>query len=111
MRRGIWASVFFGAGAALLPACGAEAASKAKPQITVETVKHAIEGNTGSVQLVTFPDTGWSAVKVVRGNSPALARTARSRWQRRPRLPRSSPLPIRTEGRSGSYAGRAAAVS
>jgi hypothetical protein len=71
MRVGIWAGVYFCAGTALWSACTAEAASKAKPPITVETVKHAIESKTGTVQLVTFPDTGWSAVKIVRGGSPA----------------------------------------
>jgi hypothetical protein len=71
MRGEIWASVFVCAGAVLWSACAAEAASKAKPQITIETVKQAIEGETGTVQLVTFPDTGWDAVKIVRGGSPA----------------------------------------
>src|SRR5437660_8813196 len=71
MRGGIWAILFVCAGAALWTACTAEAAAKAKAQITAETLKHAIEGKTGSVQLVTFPDTGWSAVKIVRGGSPA----------------------------------------
>jgi len=70
MRGGISAGVFFCAGTALWSACTAEAASKAKPQISVETVKQAIESKTGRVQLVTFPDTEWSAVKIVRG-SPA----------------------------------------
>ena len=71
MRGGIWAGVFFSAGSALSLACTAEAASKAKPQISLDTVKRAIESKTGRVQLVTFPDTGWGAVKVVRGTSPA----------------------------------------
>src|SRR5260370_3012723 len=71
MRGGISAGVFFCAGTALWSACTAEAASKAKPQISVETVKQAIESKTGRVQLVTFPDSGWSAVKIVRGGSPA----------------------------------------
>ena len=71
MRRGIWASVFCCAFLALWSACAAEAASKAKPQISAATLRHAIESKTGSVQLVTFPDTGWSAVKIVRGGSPA----------------------------------------
>src|SRR5260370_1086165 len=70
MRGGISAGVFFCAGTALWSACTAEAALKAKPQISVETVKQAIESKTGRVQLVTFPDTEWSAVKIVRG-SPA----------------------------------------
>ena len=76
MRGGIWAGVFCCAGAALWSACTAEAASKAKPQTSVETIKHAIERKTGSVQLVTFPDTGWSAVKIVRGGSPARDKSA-----------------------------------
>src|SRR5580693_6700158 len=71
MRGGIWASVFVCAGTALWSACTAEAASKAKPQISAETLKHAIEGKTGSVQLITFPATAWSAVRVVRGGLPA----------------------------------------
>ena len=75
MRGGIWAILFVCAGAALWTACTAEAASKAKAQITAETLKHAIESKTGSVQLVTFPDTGWSPVKIVRGGSPAHDKT------------------------------------
>ena len=75
MRGGIWAILFVCAGAALWTACIAEAAAKAKAQITAETLKHAIEGKTGSVQLVTFPDTGWSPVKIVRGGSPAHDKT------------------------------------
>jgi hypothetical protein len=75
MRGGIWASVCVCAGAVLWSACAAEAASGAKPQITIETVKQAIEGKTGTVQLVTFPDTGWDAVKMVRGGSPGRDKT------------------------------------
>ncbi len=71
MRGRVWAGVFFSASTALSLPCAAEAVSKAKPQISVETVKRAIESNPGSVQLVTFPDTEWSAVKVVRGSTPA----------------------------------------
>src|SRR5580700_6527113 len=77
MRGGIWASVFVCAGTALWSACAAEAGSKTKPQITIETVKQAIEGKTGTVQLVTFPDTGWDAVKIVRGGSPAGDKSGR----------------------------------
>jgi Transglycosylase SLT domain len=68
MRGRTWASVFFSAGTALSLACTTGAASKAKPQISIETVKQAIESKDGSVQLVTFPDTGWGAVKIVRGS-------------------------------------------
>jgi hypothetical protein len=77
MRGGIWASVFVCAGTALWSACTAEAASKAKPQISAETLKDAIEGKTGSVQLVTFPDTGWSSVKIVRGGAPGRDESGR----------------------------------
>ena len=63
MRGGIWAILFVCAAT-----CAAEAASKAKPQISAETLKRAIESKTGSVQLITFPDTGWGAVKIVRGS-------------------------------------------
>src|SRR5438045_8375648 len=71
MRGGIWAILFVCA-----DACAAEAASKAKPQISAETLKHAIESKTGSVQLITFPDTGWSAVKIVRGGEKSRLRPA-----------------------------------
>jgi hypothetical protein len=69
MRGGIWAAVLFGAGVAFLTPWVALGGSKTKPQITAETLKDAIAGNTGNVQLVTFPATGWSAVRIVRGNS------------------------------------------
>jgi len=77
MRGGIWASAFFCAGSALLPAYPAEAGSKAKPQISAEIVEQAIENNTGNVQLVTFPDTAWRAVKIVRGGSSARDKVER----------------------------------
>ncbi len=70
MRDGIWASLLLCAGTALWSACTAEAASKAKSHISAETLEHAIESKAGSVQLVTFPGTAWSAVKIVRGGSP-----------------------------------------
>jgi hypothetical protein len=70
MRGGIWTILFVCA-----VTCAAEAASKAKPQISAETLKHAIESKTGSVQLVTFPDTRWSAVKIVRGGSQTHDKT------------------------------------
>jgi hypothetical protein len=71
MRGGIWAILFVCAAT-----CTAEAASKAKPQISAETLKHAIESKTGSVQLITFPDTAWNAVKIVRGGLRARDKTA-----------------------------------
>lgn len=67
MRRGIWVGTFVGACAALLLAGTAAASVKAKPKISLETVRQAVEGTTGRVQLVTFPETRWNPVKVVRG--------------------------------------------
>jgi hypothetical protein len=48
----------------------AEASSK-KAGATTEIARQAIERKAQSVQLVTFPDTGWSPVKVVRGRATA----------------------------------------
>ena len=110
MRGGIWASVVFCAGTALWAACTAEAASKAKPQISVESVKHAIESKTGTVQLVTFPDTGWSAVKIVRGGSLARGQKGQKPAAEKAENAEIVPLPIRRRGRSGSCAGKANAV-
>ncbi|MBV8934577.1 MAG: transglycosylase SLT domain-containing protein [Alphaproteobacteria bacterium] len=76
MRGRFLVSVLCGTAIGLLPAIPAEAASNAKPQVSAETVKQAIEGRTGSVQLITFPDTRWSAVRVVRGKAPARGKTA-----------------------------------
>src|SRR6266566_2876176 len=49
----------------------AEASSRGKPRSTTEIVKQTIEQKPGNVQLVTFPDTKWSSVKVVRGRPAA----------------------------------------
>jgi hypothetical protein len=46
----------------------AEAASK-KAGATTEAVQQVIAKKAGSVQLVTFPETGWNPVKVVRGSA------------------------------------------
>ena len=51
------------------PAAGA--APKSKPHATVASVKRAVAKNAESVQLVTFPDTEWHPVKVIRGGTPA----------------------------------------
>ena len=67
MRRGIFAGALFGASAVLVMAGTAAASSKAKPQISAETIKELIERKSGSLQLVRFPDAGSSPVKVVRG--------------------------------------------
>jgi hypothetical protein len=53
----------------------AEASSK-KSGARAPSVKQVMENKTGSVQLVTFPDTGWSPVKVLRGGAPAKSKEA-----------------------------------
>ena len=67
MRRGTWASVLSGAMIALVMTPVPGSATGAKRQMTAEAAKHAIDKRDNSRQLVTFPDTGWSPVKVVRG--------------------------------------------
>lgn len=79
MRSGIRIGGFWGAFIALLmiPIEGhtAEASSK-KAFSTAEDVKQVIEKKAKSVQLVTFPDTKWSPVKVVRGSVSAKVNDA-----------------------------------
>ena len=48
-----------------------------KASSTAEAVKQAIDKKAKSVQLVTFPDTEWSPVKVVRGKAAASGNEAR----------------------------------
>jgi Transglycosylase SLT domain len=54
----------------------AEASSK-RAAATTEIVRQIINKRAGSVQLVTFPDTNWSPVKVVRGKAQAKSSDAR----------------------------------
>ena len=54
----------------------AEASSK-KAAATTEIIQQMIKKKAGNVQLVTFPDTGWGPVKVVRGKAPAKSSDAR----------------------------------
>jgi hypothetical protein len=54
----------------------AEASSK-KAAATTEIMQQMIKKKAGSVQLVTFPDTGWSPVKVMRGKAPVKSNDAR----------------------------------
>jgi transglycosylase-like protein with SLT domain len=76
MRSRIWTGGFWGAFIAvlLIPVHGYPASKKARS--TAETVQQVIEGKARSVQLVTFPDTAWSPVKVVRGSLPAKSNAA-----------------------------------
>jgi Transglycosylase SLT domain len=71
MRRGILVGALVGASLALATTGGGAAASKNKHQVSAQTVEQVIESESGSIQLVSFPATGWSPVKVVRGGSSA----------------------------------------
>jgi Transglycosylase SLT domain len=75
MRGGVWAHAIPGAVIALLliqpHGYAAEAAPKSKPRVTVATGKRADGKPPASVQIVTFPETEWNAVKVVRGGAAA----------------------------------------
>src|SRR5262249_2033873 len=48
----------------------AEASAK-RNRTRVPTVEQVIASKTGSVQLITFPETGWNSVRVVRGRGTA----------------------------------------
>lgn len=75
MRLGILAGAVVGAGAAFVMAGAASAASKPKRHISAETIRQIISQGSGKVQLVNFPETSWSPVKVVRGGPSAKDRT------------------------------------
>ena len=80
MRSGIWAGACFGANIALLltqlQGNAAEATSNSKSPTTAQIVNQVIEAKAKSVQLVNFPGTEWSAVKIVRGSAPAKDKDA-----------------------------------
>jgi hypothetical protein len=87
MRNGLWAGVVSGALVALLlmqqSGYGAKGSVKPKHHHTmVITGKHIPENKRipekkpVSVQIVSFPETGWQAVKVIRGGTPAKDETA-----------------------------------
>jgi hypothetical protein len=54
----------------------AKASVKSKHRAIVVTGKHVAEKKPVSVQIVSFPDTQWQAVKVIRGGTPAKVDTA-----------------------------------
>src|SRR6516164_7281390 len=86
MRSGFWAGVVPGALVALLlvqqPGYAAKASAKPNQRTIVVTGKHVPENKhvpekkPVSVQIVSFPETGWQAVKVIRGGTPAKDETA-----------------------------------
>jgi len=75
MRGGIWARAIPGMVVALVltqpPGYAAEGSAKSKSRVTVATGKHVDEKKPASVQIVTFPETEWNAVRVVRGGATA----------------------------------------
>ena len=75
MRGGAWARAIPGMLIALLLiqpyGSAAEAAAKSKSRVTVATGKHVDEKQPTSVQIVSFPETEWNAVKIVRGGMTA----------------------------------------
>jgi hypothetical protein len=76
MRGSIWACLSGAVIAILLVhphGYAAEASPKSKSRVTVATGKHVEDKKPGTVQLVTFPETEWSPVKVIRGGAPAIA--------------------------------------
>jgi len=80
MRNGFRAGVIPGAMIVLLlvqPHTHAGKASvKSKPRVTVATGKHVAEKKPVSVQVVSFPDTQWQPVRVIRGGTPAKDESA-----------------------------------
>jgi hypothetical protein len=79
MRRRIWAAILSGTVSALALALApaADAVAKSKAPVSAEPVGQAIE-KAKSVQLVTFPETGWSPVKVVRGGASTRGDNAKA---------------------------------
>jgi hypothetical protein len=63
MRHGIWASVLAGVMIALMMTPVPGAATGPKRQLTAEAAEPEIDKADNSIQLVTFPETGWTSVK------------------------------------------------
>jgi hypothetical protein len=80
MRNGFWAGVVPGALIVLMltqpHGYAAKASVKSKHRVAVVTGKHVAEKKPVSVQIVSFPDTQWQAVKIIRGGTPAKDTTA-----------------------------------
>jgi hypothetical protein len=74
MRSGVRVGVVSFLGFAVLVQPHADAAkvsAKSKLPPTIEGIKQLIEKKTANVQIVTFPETAWSSIKVVRGGVAA----------------------------------------
>jgi hypothetical protein len=74
MRSGVRLGVVLFLGFAVLVQPHAEAAkvsAKSRQPPTIEGVKQLIEKHAANMQIVTFPETAWSSIKVVRGGAAA----------------------------------------
>src|SRR6516164_5178695 len=86
MQHGIWARVIPGGMIVLLlmqphgfaakdsvkpHGYAAKSSAKSKRHVTVVIGKHPVEKKPVSVQIVSFPDTEWHAVKIIRGGTSA----------------------------------------
>jgi hypothetical protein len=79
MRSGIRVGVvsFLGFAVLVQPhAYAAKVSAKSKQPTTIEGVKQLIEKKAANVQIVTFPETVWSSIKVVRGGATAKGAAA-----------------------------------
>jgi hypothetical protein len=78
MRRRIWGAIFLSGSLVTLTLTSANGATaKSKTPMSAEAVGQVIENKAKSVQLVTFPATGWNPVKVVRGGASTRGDNAR----------------------------------
>ena len=86
MQNGFWAGIIPGAMIVLLltqpHAYAAKTWERPKHRVTVATGKHVVRNKHDaqkkpvSVQIVSFPDTGWQAVRIIRGGTPTKDETA-----------------------------------
>jgi len=80
MRNESWARGIAGAMILLLlmqsHGYAAKASAKSKHHVTVAIGKRPVEKKPVSVQIVSFPDTEWHAVKIIRGGTSARDQTA-----------------------------------
>jgi hypothetical protein len=74
----------------------AKSSVKSKHRAIVVTGKHVAEKKPVSVQIVSFPDTQWQAVKIIRAGHQRKTRPPGSCRPKRPRPLRSLPSAIRT---------------
>jgi len=114
MRSGVWVGVVSLLSWVALTQPHADAA-KAKLRPTLEQVKQLIEKKNTNVQIVTFPEAGWSPIKVVRGGTTVRNAEAGARPAERTETaeivtfgdPKSSPVRVlRGEGEHAAPPGQ-----